>query len=87
MKDFWASMNPMVAAFIRTVIIGVVGAALTWLVGFMGAYETPAGASTWFVILILAARTGVEGLYDEFRRRTGRSVPAPRADGNDLYMQ
>lgn len=64
-------MNPLLAALLRSVGIGVLGAILTFLVGFFNAYETPAGASSWFVALVLVLRFAAEGAYDAYRKSQG----------------
>lgn len=81
MKDFWARMNPAVAALLRAIGIGIGGAVLAFLYSFFQTYETPAEAGTTFAVCIMLARVVVEGAYDWWRANTGRSVDYPGGTG------
>lgn len=74
MKDFWYGLSPVVAAFLRGLLLAVIGGILTGLMGFLEAYETPSGASAAFVLVVIVVRTAIEGAYDQWRAYKGKSA-------------
>lgn len=84
MKDLWSRMNPALAGLLRGLGLAVAGAVLVGLTDYLATVQAPDGAPMYVGLLILALRAGVDGLYDLYREKTGKSVerPEPPRDPN-----
>lgn len=83
MHDLWSRMNPALAGLVRGLVVAVVTAALAAAAAYAGSVQVPEGAPFYVGIALIALTRFLEGVYDKWRERTGRSVEAP-APHHDL---